>query len=200
MARGARYPIGAVAKLTGLPAMTLRAWERRYHVVEPERDARGRTYSERDLGKLKLLKGLVERGHPIGRLAALSEAQLRALQAEEPAPESAGPTLPLEPLLSSLERFDLAGFEAELGRLAALLPARELVGQVVLPLLEEIGESWSEGRLSVAHEHLASAALRNLLGFLIGIPASIIAILPPHTVAMDDEPLDSNTSETTRIE
>ena len=35
-------------------------------------------------------------------------------------------------------------------------------------------------------------------GSLIGTPASIIARVPPQTVAMEDEPLDSRISDTMR--
>jgi DNA-binding transcriptional MerR regulator len=67
------YPIRAVAKLTGLSIDTLRAWERRYAAVEPQRDDRGRLYSETDVRRLHLLRAAVERGHAIGRLATLSD-------------------------------------------------------------------------------------------------------------------------------
>ena len=40
------YPIRAVAQLTGLSVDTLRAWERRYKAVSPQRQGRGRVYNE----------------------------------------------------------------------------------------------------------------------------------------------------------
>ena len=71
------YPIRAVAKLTGVAIDTLRAWERRHSAVTPIRDDRGRMYSDADIARLRLLRGAVERGHSIGRVAGLSDAQLR---------------------------------------------------------------------------------------------------------------------------
>jgi DNA-binding transcriptional MerR regulator len=73
------YPISAVAKLTGIPLDTLRAWERRYRTVIPKRAARGRVYSEEQIQKLLLLRRAVEQGHSIGQVAALGERQLREL-------------------------------------------------------------------------------------------------------------------------
>jgi MerR family transcriptional regulator, light-induced transcriptional regulator len=75
----ASYPISAVAKLTGIPLDTLRAWERRYRTVIPKRAGRGRVYSEEQIQKLLLLRRAVEQGHSIGQVAALGERQLRQL-------------------------------------------------------------------------------------------------------------------------
>ena len=73
------YPISAVAKLTGIPLDTLRAWERRYRTVIPKRAGRGRVYSEDQIQKLLLLRRAVEQGHSIGQVAALGDRQLREL-------------------------------------------------------------------------------------------------------------------------
>jgi DNA-binding transcriptional MerR regulator len=56
------HPISAVAKLTGIPLDTLRAWERRYRTVIPKRAGRGRVYSEEQIQKLLLLRRAVEQG------------------------------------------------------------------------------------------------------------------------------------------
>ena len=71
------YSIGDVAKLTNLSVFTIRAWERRYSVVNPTRSNGGtRRYSSADLKKLQRLKAGVEAGHRIGDIAHLSEAEL----------------------------------------------------------------------------------------------------------------------------
>src|SRR4249920_1224114 len=75
----ASYPIRAVSKLTGIGIDTLRAWERRHGAVTPIRDDRGRVYTDADIARLRLLRGAVEHGHTIGRLAGLTDAELRHL-------------------------------------------------------------------------------------------------------------------------
>ena len=171
-----RYPIRAVSKLTGVPVDTLRAWERRYAIVEPQRDSRGRLYSDGDVRKLKLLRILVERGHSIGRLAQLTEEQLHVLQAQAGEPprqvqNGAATEVDLEAVVGTLERFDGASTERELRKLATLLPPRDFVRGVALPLMRRVGEDWFAGRLSVAQEHLCSAVMRNLLGSLVRVHA-----------------------------
>lgn len=72
------YRIGAVSRLTGVPADTLRVWERRYSVVEPFRSESGtRLYGPEDVGRLTLIKQLVDRGDAISSVANLSLNQLR---------------------------------------------------------------------------------------------------------------------------
>lgn len=66
------YRIGAVARLTGIPADTLRIWERRYDVVKPQRTEKGgRLYSQDDVTRLTLIKTLVDQGHAISTVANL---------------------------------------------------------------------------------------------------------------------------------
>jgi DNA-binding transcriptional MerR regulator len=78
----ALYRIGAVGRLAGLPASTIRTWERRYAAVIPTRSpAGGRLYSDADVVRLQLLKRLSERGAAVGELARLSTEQLQARSA-----------------------------------------------------------------------------------------------------------------------
>ena len=72
-----KYRIGAVCRLTGLSQHVLRAWEKRYGVVEPGRsESRRRLYSDRDVNRLSILKALVDRGQAIGSIAGLGTAEL----------------------------------------------------------------------------------------------------------------------------
>jgi len=72
------YKIGAVSRITGIGSETLRAWERRYSAVTPDRSASGdRNYSRDDVAKLLLLKSMVDAGLSIGTIANLSHEQLK---------------------------------------------------------------------------------------------------------------------------
>jgi methanogenic corrinoid protein MtbC1 len=167
-----KYPIRVVARLTGIPIDTLRAWERRYGAVEPVRDDRGRLYDDVDLQKLKLLRRLVERGHAIGRIARMEEPELsRLLEAglDQSERDGKADAVDLRALLEALDRYDLPSMERKLGKLAAVLSSRELVHEVVLPFMREVGQGWHDGRYSVAQEHMATAAIRNLLGALVRV-------------------------------
>ena len=74
------YRSGAVARMLQMPVATLRVWERRYGVTQPQLSASGqRLYSADDVRRLALLKQLADRGHAIGSLAALDMAALQGV-------------------------------------------------------------------------------------------------------------------------
>ncbi len=107
---GHTYRIGAVSRLTGVPADTLRVWERRYRVVAPLRSDSGtRLYGPEDVSRLTLIKRLVDRGDAISSVANLHLDQLRERIRGTDRPEPAGaPERPCRVLVigSSLaERF-----------------------------------------------------------------------------------------------
>lgn len=171
------YPIRAVSKLTGISIDTLRAWERRYQVVSPQRDDRGRLYTEANVQRLRWLHEAVEKGHAIGRLAPLSDEELQELLASPVAlaneallatPARLEKTAPeLQTVIAAITSMDYAEAERELASLAAILTPRELVYRVALPLMKHVGEAWHAGTLSIAQEHMTTSLLRNLLGALL---------------------------------
>jgi len=165
-----RYPIRAVAKITGLSLDTLRAWERRYQAVVPERSDRGRQYGPAQIERLLLLGQLVQKGHAIGGIASLTDQDLKNLLAQQPSqpmPEPEPLADILAPVLSAIESFDSARAGDELSRLAAVLSPRDLVYQVAVPLMLEVGIRCHNGTLAIAQEHMLSQMLRNLLGSMI---------------------------------
>jgi DNA-binding transcriptional MerR regulator len=171
----AAYPIRAVSRMTGLSIDTLRAWERRYSAVEPQRGERGRSYDEADIARLRKLKSAVDRGYSIGRIATMSDEQLSDLlerhqSLSRPLTEDAvrpDNEAMLGNLLRALADFDWTEVDRELGRLALLLTPRELIHKAVIPLMNSVGTLWHTGEISIAQEHMTSATLRNLLGALI---------------------------------
>lgn len=76
-----RYPIGVAARLTGIQVETLRVWERRYGVIGPKVSATGRRlYATEDLERLRLIKQLVDSGHPISSVASVPSEKLLELR------------------------------------------------------------------------------------------------------------------------
>ena len=165
------YPIRAAARMTGLSVDTLRAWERRYRAVVPVRSTRGRRYGEHDVARLRRLAELVALGHPISTIAKLSDTELARLLDNADALTVRTPKLGeaanLAALGTALTRYDLDTIESTLNRHAAILPPRELVFSVVLPLLRDLGDRWERQALRPGQEHLVSAIVRSVLGSLL---------------------------------
>jgi DNA-binding transcriptional MerR regulator/methylmalonyl-CoA mutase cobalamin-binding subunit len=167
-----------VAKRTGLTPAVLRAWEKRYGVVEPSRtDGGQRLYSDMDVNRLILLRKAVEEGRNISSVAELSLDELMGLVAEDS--ESRLMAGVPEPLLGSdtqqivtrarraVTEMDPAGLERTLTRSAMALSIPSVTDEVVTPLLTAIGDSWHSGRLAPAQEHMASVVIRRFLEWLL---------------------------------
>ena len=174
------YPIGAAAKLTGIPLDTLRAWERRYQTVVPKRAGRGRLYSEEQIQRLLLLRHAVEQGHSIGQIAQLEDWRLRELLAHASSlttkggnPKTQDSPEILLPVLQALDRFDYAATDREINRLAAAIARpRDFVHLAALPLMRTVGQRWHEGKCSIAQEHMLTSLLSAFLASLVRIYSS----------------------------
>jgi DNA-binding transcriptional MerR regulator/methylmalonyl-CoA mutase cobalamin-binding subunit len=176
-----RYPVRLVAARTGLSAHVLRAWERRYQVVTPSRSEGGqRLYSDLDVERLRLLRRLTEWGHAIGTIAGLPLAELTRLdQQSAGAPAGTGPSeesgpaesarTAVEAALHAARRLDAAALQAVLERAAVTQGIAVFVDDVVAPVIAEIGHGWMDGSVTVAQEHMATAVIRRVLGWLLSV-------------------------------
>ncbi len=174
-----RHPIQVVVRRTGLTADVLRAWEKRYGVVEPGRSEGGRRlYSDEDIERLRLLRRVTGAGRRISQIAGLATEELAALVEEDEREEAVVAVEPdvesvraaevhLRDALSAVRRFDGRELEAVLDRAMVTLSSATFVEQVAGPLMRRVGELWSHGDLSPANEHLASAVLLRVVGKII---------------------------------
>lgn len=188
------YPIGAVAKLTGVPAPTIRQWERRYQALTPQRNTRGRVYSDKEVERLVLLRDAVARGHFIGKVAGTADEDLRVLlripnanafSSEENVTAAQAVDTILSPLLQAIQVFDYASAERELNRIsAATASPREIVHDIALPLMRTTGERWHDGRFTIAQEHMVTALLTGMLASMLRVygnpnpPVSVLMATP----------------------
>ncbi|HZO92626.1 MAG TPA: MerR family transcriptional regulator [Candidatus Baltobacteraceae bacterium] len=164
------YSIATVARMTGISIETLRAWERRYELVTPQRDATGvRRYDDRDVARLELARAATALGHPIRWVAKHSDDELRAMVG---APHAAADGVALDPtvraVLGHLGRYEIVEAERALNTAALLLAPDDFVLRVLAPLMRTVGALWERAELSVAQEHLASQLVRDLVARLVG--------------------------------
>ena len=165
------YPIKAAAELAGLSTETLRAWERRHGAIHPVRDARGRRlYDAETIERLSRLHRLTGRGHPIRDLAALDDEALdRLLDDGRQAAYGGVEALPSR-MLDAIAEYRVDVFDRDLSVAIATLPMPVLMARVVMPLLQEVGLRWADGRLAIAQERLVSSLLRMRLLAVLNPP------------------------------
>jgi len=151
-----KYRIKTVAQLTGIRKVTLQAWERRYNVLTPKRNASGyRLYSEADVQKLLALKQLIDNGH------AISEA-IKLLQANTCPPQINDLQQVGSSLLQALISFDRPTALDIIASLQ-LLPNRVLIHELYFPLLMDLDTGISAGKFSIVQEHFTSGFVRDQL-------------------------------------
>ena len=170
------YSIQMAARLSGVSAHVIRMWERRYAVLSPGRTASNRRlYEAQDIERLKVLRALTEQGHRIGNMASLPTAQLQELLAQnvpsaaEPTPIDAKPTAQEDSAqlvaraITASKNYDSESLRRLLDEARQQLGHRGMLYQVVCPLIEAIGQQWQAGQMRPAHEHVATAVVRELL-------------------------------------
>ncbi|HEY0970052.1 MAG TPA: MerR family transcriptional regulator [Gemmatimonadales bacterium] len=166
-----RYPVRAVIARTGLSADVLRAWERRYDAVRPERSVGGqRLYSADDVARLALMRRATLAGHRVAEVARLDLAALEALVEGTARTHGSSPSEATDAVvaasLAATGRLDAPALEDALRRGALALGGTLFVDDVVSRFLQGVGERWHEGALSPAHEHLASGVVRRVLAWI----------------------------------
>jgi methanogenic corrinoid protein MtbC1 len=164
------YNTAAVVQRTGVPATTIRAWERRYGYPMPRRDTGGqRLYSERDIQGIRWLSDQTAQGVAISRAVAMLRGGYAA-----PAPSGAPATQAprsfasvRSDILHALLALELDRAEAVLAEAFALYSVEDVCLYIFEPLLIEVGDRWNAGELSIAEEHYITGFVRARLFALL---------------------------------
>lgn len=186
------YNIKAVVQSTSISPSTLRAWERRYNMCQPQRSESGyRLYSDRDVAIIRWLKAQVDAGMSISQAVSWLQSIIEQSPSDEQAalPDPNGRVLET-PSIVAPTRLDLENFanlqeqllyallnyqedeaEATLARAFALYPVEHVGEHIIMQVLVEIGERWHRGELSITREHYATNYLiQRLAAILRAVP------------------------------
>ena len=177
-----RLRIGELSKRSGVSPELLRAWERRYGLLEPVRSPGGlRLYSLDDLERVRVMQQ-----HLAGGLAAAeaaSQVSQGGTRVQEVGAAFSAAAARAE-LAAAIERFDEPEAQAVIDRVLAVATTDTLLVDVLFPYLSELGDRWRRGETSIAEEHFASSVIRGrMLGLARGWgrglgPVALLACLP----------------------
>jgi methylmalonyl-CoA mutase cobalamin-binding subunit len=179
------YTIKQASLRSGVGVPLIRAWERRYGIVRPERTAGGyRLYDDAAIARLRAMRGLIERGWSARQAAAsvVDEANYPRPRTVNAATDGSNPA---GELASAAGRYDLAATEAAFDELFGRGSFEAVIDDLVLPAAASLGQAWADGQIDVAAEHLASSALARRLSALLdmgGAPGNgpqVLVGLPP---------------------
>ena len=178
-----RYNMNLVLRETGLKADTLRAWERRYQLPQPERTQGGhRLFSDYDIAIIKWLQGRLAEGMRISQAVDLwreteslginpLENKNTLIDKKDVASSSAGEKHTLADLqqewIEACMRYDEGSADQVLIRAFAQFPLEIVCYDLIYPALNQIGEMWYQGNASVHQEHFTSELASRKLQTLI---------------------------------
>jgi DNA-binding transcriptional MerR regulator/methylmalonyl-CoA mutase cobalamin-binding subunit len=172
-----RHPIKVVCHRTGLSQHAIRVWERRYGLICCKRtQTNRRLYSDEEIERLRLLKLLTDCGHRISNIVCLKLEDLCSLykQSVPAAPQGDSAPLSLQHqtpdeclacCVQALRKLEQSALTQLLEDARVRYGHRVTLLRIIAPFVYEVGEAWRKGDLRVAHEHLATAVVRDFLSY-----------------------------------
>lgn len=150
------FTIKDLENISGIKAHTIRIWEKRYNLLQPNRTTTNiRFYSSKSLQKLLNIAFLNKHGIKISKIADMSEetmvARVKEIAFRDSFHEEAINTLKL-----AMFQFDRVLFNNTYNNLLHKSTFREVFKDVFIPFLHQIGLLWQTDTLLPAHEHFIS--------------------------------------------
>ncbi|AZE82164.1 Transcriptional regulator, MerR family [Pseudomonas orientalis] len=153
-------PIREVARQTGVNAVTLRAWERRYGLIVPQRTPKGhRLFSAAHVQRIHAILTWLNRGVPVSQVKGLIDSA----QANPEPMENEWHAL-RQTLMTAIGELAERRVDDAFNQAMALYPPRTLCEQLMLPLLSELEQKW-QGQFGAQMERVFFLSwLRSKLG------------------------------------
>ncbi|MEM7304927.1 MAG: MerR family transcriptional regulator [Pseudomonadota bacterium] len=171
-----RHPIQVVARRTGLSADVVRAWERRYQAVTPQRASNNRRlYSDLDVEKLSLLRRATAGGRRIGDIAHQSMEELYTLVENDEAAAAQVQNLPaerpntgsvmehFEECLDAIIKMNSSALKARLSKASKILGIPFLLEDLLRPLIAHIRDECRRGNMRLSQERMATSMVRSYM-------------------------------------
>lgn len=155
-----RYSIKELEKLSGIKAHTIRIWEKRHQLIEPQRTQTNiRFYSDEDLKKIINVSLLNNHGIKISKIAKMTPAELNGKILELSSRENEE-DLFIDQLIVAMVDMEEEQFEKLLSHLIIKFGFEKTLTDLIYPFLEKIGVLWQTGNITPAQEHFISNLIR----------------------------------------
>jgi DNA-binding transcriptional MerR regulator/methylmalonyl-CoA mutase cobalamin-binding subunit len=156
------YTIGTVSKLTGVGAITLRAWERRHGLIKPVRKESGhRLFTRRHIDQINRITSLTQQGM---RISQIRPEMLETDTTSDAGRDSDTWNEQLNSMIAAIIDFDEDRLEEIYNEALSLHSISIVTRKLLTPLLIELGLRWASDAGSIAEEHFFAFYLRNKIG------------------------------------
>jgi DNA-binding transcriptional MerR regulator len=158
-----RYSIKELEKLSGIKAHTIRIWEKRHHLVEPQRTQTNiRFYSDDDLKKIIRVSLLNTNGLKISKIAGMGGDEMDRRVLELSQNQSEG-SIHIDQLIIAMVELDEEKFEKILSSLVLRFTFERTIVEIIYPFLKKVGVLWRTHHINPAQEHFISNLIRQKL-------------------------------------
>jgi MerR family transcriptional regulator, light-induced transcriptional regulator len=158
-------PIRTVSLLTGVNTATLRAWERRYKLITPQRTPKGhRLYTPQEVERINQILELANQGISVSHIKPLLDQATEAV-ADLPATniDDTWENYQLK-MKTAIENFDEPALDSTYNDALSLYPVDLVNQRLTRPLLHLLGERRKKRETGTIEERFFSVYLRNKLG------------------------------------
>jgi DNA-binding transcriptional MerR regulator len=155
-----KYSIKELEQLSGIKAHTIRIWEKRHKLIDPQRTTTNiRFYSDDDLKKIINVSLLNSNGLKISKIAGMTTAEMsrKIIEISETQPEA---SVHIDQLVIGMVELDEEKFEKVLSGLILRFGFEKTIVDVIYPFLEKIGILWQTHHINPAQEHFISNLIR----------------------------------------
>lgn len=154
------FSIKDLENLSGIKAHTIRIWEKRYNLLQPNRtDTNIRNYDLENLQKLLNVTFLNKNGYKISKISKLNEKDISS-QVNEIALKANAENHAINSFKLAMLNFDQALFYETYNSLRKDKTFKDIVYEVFMPFLKELGMLWQTDTISIAHEHFVSTLIK----------------------------------------
>ncbi len=162
-----KYSIKDLERVSGIKAHTLRIWEQRYEILNPERtETNIRYYSNADLKRILNISLLNNNGYKISNIAKLSDENL-VQEVEKFLGSYKDESHQIDNLVLCLMDMDEFRFESTINNSIQHFGFENTIEKVVFPFLRHMGNMWLTGLITPAQEHYISNLVRQKI--IVGI-------------------------------
>lgn len=158
-----QFSIKDLENLSGIKAHTIRIWEKRYNLLEPERtETNIRYYNLESLQKLLNIAFLNENGYKISKIASLENDKIPNI-VRQMALDGKDSNAALQSFKLAMLNFDQFLFYETYDKLSKEKSFQEIFYEVFIPLMNDIGLLWQTDTIMPSHEHFIFSLIRQKL-------------------------------------
>lgn len=164
------FSISQLQKYSGVSVHSIRAWEKRYNALKPDRsDGNTRYYNSDHLKRLLNIASLLKAGYKISQLCSMSDLKLNDLMSQQLENAKGGDDLLVSQMVASALEFSESLFDKIFSRAVMSYGIEGTYLKVIYPSLTRLGIMWSADLIAPAQEHFITNLIRRKLNTSIDL-------------------------------